>query len=234
MHTETSTVPVHFSGSQLFLCWPYLSLSAGVIEECLYLPLPLSVTANTSGQVLALLCHSNTHTDSAVGHATLNRCLGCLSILLPLPFSFYHFTLHPYHVIICNLDFPVQCTALSLSRVKENNNVLRVIDPSIFLQWHAFFSVYLSFLAPSSYSLFDYIYSYIPMGAFSQPSESSWQREKGVRKKSIKCWLFFLFSSSSFPLSLNVGASLCRTMCVQSFIHCSKCIFFSVLTENMV
>lgn len=129
-HTaETSTVPVHFTGSQLFLCWPYLSLSAGVIEECLYLPLPLSVTANTSGQVLALLCHSNTHTDSAVGHATLNQCLGCLSILLPLPFSFYHFTLHPYHVIIRNLDFPVQCTASSLSRVKENNNVLTVIDP---------------------------------------------------------------------------------------------------------
>lgn len=76
-------MPVHLTGSGLFLCWPYLSLAAGVIEECLYLPLPLSVTVNTSGQVLALLCHSNTHTDSAVGHdATLNQCLGCLSILL--------------------------------------------------------------------------------------------------------------------------------------------------------
>ena len=179
-------MPVHFPGSQLFLCWPYLSLSVGVIEECLYLPLPLSVTANTSGQVLALLCHSNTHTDSAVGHATLNRCLGCLSILLPLPFSFYHFTLHPYHVIICNLDFPVQCTALSLSRVKENNDVLAVFDPSIFLQRHAFFLFTCLFSHPL-HTLFDYIYSCIPTGAFSQPSESSWQREKGVRTKSTKC-----------------------------------------------
>lgn len=87
---ERSTVPVYLTGSGLFLCWPYLSLAVEVIEECLYLRLPLSVTVNTSGQVLALLCHSNTHTDSAVGHdATLNQCLGCL---LRLP-SFCCFTL---------------------------------------------------------------------------------------------------------------------------------------------
>lgn len=85
-HTaEASTVPVHFSGSGLFLCGPYLSLPAVVIEECLYLPRPLSVTANTSGQVLALLCHSNTHRQ---------RCRSCnpesmswLSVYPPSPTS---------------------------------------------------------------------------------------------------------------------------------------------------
>lgn len=58
---EMSTAPVYFTGNGFFLCWPYLSLPAVVIEECLYPPPPLSVTANTSGQVLALVCHSNKH-----------------------------------------------------------------------------------------------------------------------------------------------------------------------------
>lgn len=58
---EMSTAPVSFTGNGFFLCWPYLSLPAVLIEECLYPPLPLSVTANTSGQVLALVCHSNKH-----------------------------------------------------------------------------------------------------------------------------------------------------------------------------
>lgn len=56
-----STAPVYFTRNGFFLCRPYLSLPAVVIEECLYPPLPLSVTANTSGQVLALVCHSNKH-----------------------------------------------------------------------------------------------------------------------------------------------------------------------------
>lgn len=67
-HMQASTAPVYFTGTGLFLCWPYLSLPAVVIEECLFLPLLLSVTANTSGQVLALLCHSNTHRQ---------RCRSC-------------------------------------------------------------------------------------------------------------------------------------------------------------
>lgn len=91
-HTSSaSTVPVYFTGSGLFLCWPYLSLPVVVIEECLYLPLLLSVTANTSGQVLALLCHSNIQRQ---------RCQSCnpesMSWLSVYPSSYFH----PYIIFL--------------------------------------------------------------------------------------------------------------------------------------
>lgn len=132
-HTaETSTAPVHFTGSALFLCWPYLSLPAVVIEECLYLPLLLSITANTSGQVLALLCHSNTHRQCC--RSCNPESMSWLSVYPPPPF-------HPCIILLFILIMWSVLVKTSLLCVWHGLILTHCmtgckVDPGILLHWN--------------------------------------------------------------------------------------------------